>query len=318
MSIENLEKFFDWAQTTGRAQVIFTHASGLQLRSLLDCTTTSGRMGEVMKGFSDNIDKLREIPLEKRRQLATTTRHEWNNDEDLYLVYRMAKVLWLLYDIRDKGIQQPMQLQDYGRFYTTHPGGDKKVAAVFMLNLERIPLFYIWYPEVNQSPWHWTVDHDVISSPEELVSKFQNADHPTFTWKYDEPVFTAGDDGYSVNDDQMEPWARGMALMLRKSQKYASNPDKFRLQLPTFSYIDAVHRVEMEKTAKRLVNQLVFKKDKFLMGEYMFTRKADGWLYEGFDHFPKSLVDTDYRTDPARERRIGNTRGNISLYRKDL
>ena len=318
MSIENLEKFFDWAQTTGRAQVIFTHASGLQLRSLVDCTTTSGRLGEVMRGFSDAIDRLREIPLDKRRQLATTTRNEWHEDDDLYHVYRMAKVLYLLYDIRDRGIQQPMQLHDYGRFYTFHPGGDKKVAAVFMLDLERIPLFYIWYPEVNQSPWHWTVDHEVIGSAQELASKFNFANHHTFRWHYDEPVFTAGDDGYAVNNEQMEPWARGLALMLRKSQKYAVNPDKFRLQLPTFSYNDAVHRVEMEKQAKRLVGQLVFKGDKFIMGEYIFNRKADGWLYEGFDHFPKSLIDTDYRTDPARERRIGNTRSNISLFRKDL
>ena len=318
MSIENLEKFFDWAQTTGRAQVIFTHASGLQLRSLVDCTTTSGRLGEVMRGFSDAIDRLREIPLDKRRQLATTTRNEWHEDDDLYHVYRMAKVLYLLYDIRDRGIQQPMQLHDYGRFYTFHPGGDKKVAAVFMLDLERIPLFYIWYPEINQSPWHWTVDHEVIGSAQELASKFNFANHPTFRWHYDEPIFTAGDDGYAVNNEQMEPWARGLALLLRKSQKYAVNPDKFRLQLPTFSYNDAVHRVEMEKQAKRLVGQLVFKGDKFIMGEYIFNRKADGWLYEGFDHFPKSLIDTDYRTDPARERRIGNTRSNISLFRKDL
>lgn len=318
MSIENLEKFFDWAQTTGRAQVIFTHASSLELRSLLDCTTISGRMGEVMGGFSRDIDAFREIPLEKRRELATTPRDNWRDDEDLYLTYRMAKVLWLLYDIRDKGIQQPMQLQDYGRFYTCHPGGDKKISAVFMLNLERIPLFYIWYPEVNQSPWHWTRNHDVIKSPQELADKFENADHPTFNWHYDEPVFTKGDDGYSYQNPQMEPWARGMALMLRKSQKYTSNPDKFRLQLPTFSYVDAVHRVAMEQQAKRLVGQLIFKGDKFLMGEYMFTRKADGWLFEGYDHFPRSLVDTDYKTDPTKERMIQNTRGNISSFRKDL
>ena len=320
MSIENLEKFFDWAQTTGRAQVIFMHASSLELRSLLDCTATSGRLGEAMGGFSREIDQFKEISLEKRRSFANTNRFEWDQtDPELYLTYRMAKVLWLLYDIRDKGIQQPMQLQDFGRFYTCHPGGDKKIAAVFMLNLERIPLFYIWYPEVNQSPWHWTRDHTVIRSPQELADKFVNANHPTFNWHYDEPVFTKGDLGFAVTNEQMEPWARGMALLLRKSQKYWSNPDKFRLQLPTFSYVDAVHRVAMEQQAKRLVGQLIFKDDRFLMGpEYQFRRKEDGWLFEGYDHFPKSLVDTDYREDPARERKILNTRGNISNYRKDL
>ena len=98
MSIENLEKFFDWAQTTGRAQVIFMHTSSLELRSLLDCTTTSGRLGEAMGGFSRDIDTFKEMSLQKRRSFATTSSDNWN-DPDYYLTYRLAKILWLLYDI---------------------------------------------------------------------------------------------------------------------------------------------------------------------------------------------------------------------------
>ena len=318
MSSDNLEKFFDWAQTTGRAQVIYMEASSQELRSILDCTTLNGRLGQVMQGFSHAIDKLRDISLEKRRSLATTTRNQWALDEDLYHVYKFAKILWLLYDIRDKGIQAPMQLFNHGRYYTVHPGGDKKIACVYMLDLERVPFFYIWYPEIDQQPIHWTREHTVINSADELKEKFVMHNHPTFTWRYDEPVFTKGDDGYSYKDEQMMPWARGMALFLRKSQKYASNPDKFRLELPTFSYTDAVHRVGMEEIAKKLVGSILFKGDLFIMGEYMFKRKADGWIYEGYDHFPISLVDTDYKSDPSRERRISNTRCNISLWRKDL
>ena len=320
MSIKNLEKFFDWAHTTGRAQVIHIKSNSRQLRSLLDPITNGGRIGSAMQGFSDQIEHFRQLDAETKQRFAECEHWEWNNDEDLYACYRIAKKLWLLNDIRDNGIMAPMQIINSGRYYTCHPGGDKKIATVFLQDLEEIELFYIWYPEVDQQPFFWSYDNwQQIHTPKQLASIFKKSDDPRFNWHYEEVVYTAGDEGYEYKDDQFGPWAKGMAKWLRKFGKYKSNPSKFRLVLPSLSYTDTIHREAMiEYGPQKILNQCVFKGDIFMMGDLMFKKKADGWLYEGFDHYPKSLVDTDFRHDPDKARVIYNTRNNISRLRNDL
>ena len=320
MSIENLEKFFDWAHTTGRAQVIHIKSNSRQLRSLLDPLANSGRIGSVMKGFSDTIDEYRKISKETKQRFCELPHMDWNKEEDLYICYKMVKKLWLINDIKENGIMAPMQLVNNGRYYTTHPGGDKKISTVFLQDLEEIELFFIWYPEIDQQPWHWSTDNwTQIHTPEELASIFKKSSDPRFKWHYEEVVFTAGDDGYHVENDQFEPWARGTAMWMRKFGKYKSNPEKFRLELPTFSYTDTIHRdAIVDMNPKKLLNQLIFHGDIFMFGDMMFKRKEDGWLYEGFDHYPRSLIDTDFKPDPNKMRVISNTKNNISRTRKDL
>lgn len=320
MSIENLEKWFDWAHTTGRAQVIHLKSNSRQLRSLLDPHPISGRIGGVMGGFSDQIDEFRKISKDTKNRFAEMEHHEWNDDPDIYLCYQMVKKLWLINDIRERGIDAPMQLINNGRYYTTHPGGDKKIATVFLQDLEEIELFYIWYPEVDQQPIHWsTEDWRQLHNAEEVASIFKRSDDPRFTWHYEDVTFTHGDKGCSWENEQFMPWAKGMAMWLRKIGKSASNPDKFKLTLPTFSYTDTIHREAMQTLGpKKLLNQMIFHNDIFMYGDLMFKRKSDGWLYEGFDHFPRSLVDYDHKPDPNRMRVVSNTRSNISRLRRDL
>lgn len=320
MTIENLEKFYDWAHTTGRAQVIHIKSNSRELRSLLDPDTNGGRLGQVMTGFSNLIDKFRDVDKETKQRFCELHHGEWNDDGDLYTCYKMIKSLWLINDIRDKGIDAPMQLINNGRYYTTHPGGDKKISTVFLQDLETIDLFYIWYPEIDQQPWHWSHDNwTQIHTAQELAGLFRKSDDPRFSWHYEAVTFTAGDDGFTVKDEQFEPWARGTALWMRKFGKYKSNPDKFRLELPTFSYTDTIHReAMMDMGPRKLLNQLIFHGDIFMFGDHMFKRKADGWLYEGFDHYPRSLVDTDFRTDANKSRVISNTKNNLSRLRTDL
>lgn len=323
MRVKNLDQWFDWAHTTGRAQVIHMKSNSRQLRSILDPHPQGNkypRLGGVMGGFSDEIDEFRAVDKETRERFVTLPHWEWNNEPDLYTCYKMIKKLWLINDIRDRGIDAPMQLINNGRYYTTHPGGDKKIATVFLQDLEEVELFYIWYPEVDQQPIHWSMDDwTQLHTAEEVASIFKRSSDPRFNWHYEEVTFTHGDSGWSVEDEQFFPWAQGMAMWLRKFGKSKSNPEKFRLTLPSFSYTDTIHREAMiDMGPKKLLNQMVFKGNIFMFGDMMFKRHVDGWIYEGFDHFPRSLVDYDFKPDPNRMRVISNTKNNISRNRQDL
>lgn len=310
---ENLLSFWDWMETTGRAKVVKFTADALTMRHLLNNDTKASTY-DLIKVFSDRIDTFKNVnPNMKEYFIKDSIQEEWTQDsEDLYICYQMFKTKWLLEDIRKNGQQAPVQLCQSGRNYFMHPGSDKKYSTIF-LNNQDLNGFYVWYPELDNTPWHWThPHHTIVRTPEEFLDMFDNHEDPTFKIFNDTVTITC--DSATVNHNHIQPLADGMHLSCKKWQKWLT-PEKFKLELPTLTYTDAVHRIKMEQEKHQLKSITFVGDNYFYMGRYRWTRKNDIWWPDLYNHFPKNLYDTEHKFDPQRAIYMKQRRANLSMHR---
>ena len=314
-NLENLLKFWDWMETTGRAEIWYFEASGRTLYELANCDAKDDRGIEEI--LHEKITNFIKIPDEKKEYFINeSTDGEWNPevDAELYNCYQLLKFLWLAQDIGGQNQQAPMQMIQSGRNYSFHPGSDKRIIITYLKPIRPVKCFYIWYPEMDQTPWIWTneVNH-LVKTPEQFVDMFEMADHPTFNIKYEEVTFR--EQGYDPCDNHFEPWAEGVHLGLRKWGKIKS--DKFCKTVPTLSYNDGVHRKAMLEN-KDLLRTARFKRGVFQLGNFKFLHHRGRWTYAPDIHLPGSLVDSTYKTNRERAKSFSNTFASIGRYRTNM
>ena len=313
----NLLRFWDWMRQSGRAKIFRFNVAGADLFRLLSYDAEGSLSRGMHKTTSDMIDDFLSVDAEQLDFFVNnSTISDWNSDNpEMYACYRILKTLWLSEDVAKNGVQAPMQLIQYGRNYQTHPGSDKKLVITHINPCPNIPMFYIWYPEMDSAPWVWTVQHTEVRTPEEFCDMFVNAEHPSFQIKYSEINFNH--DGWINHEPHLDPWAVGVHATLRKYGKL--NPD-LNLTLPTVSYTDSVHRLGGHQEIKRLM-ALVKRtgEDVFWLGDNRkFIRYNGVWILDRFLNFPVSLVDQDWCWDQDRAIYYDNLRPNISRYRTDM
>jgi len=289
---ENLLKFWDWMETTGRAKIVSFQVPGRKLYELINLDVATFNETNIERVLSDKIDQFIRIPSEKKKYfIEKSDTHEWtwDNDPDLYICYQMLKFLWLAEDMGWNNQEAPVQLIQTGRNYNCHPGSDKKNIITYLQPMPWIRGFYIWYPEFDQTPWHWSINHDYISNPDDFIKMFHRATHDTFNFKYTEAKFTYS--GYET-EPHFEPWACGLHLGMKKWGHIQS--EKFNITLPTLSYHDGVHRQGIHDR-RDLFDKLRVHKDKFDFGKFTFVKYRGMWVYAKWLNQPKSLIDTEYK-----------------------
>lgn len=314
---DNLLKFWNWMTQTGRAKIFRFTIDGTELYKLLTTETLGNFQAGMHGGMSDMIDDFLSVDPDMLDFFINhSTSTDWNLDSpELYSCYRMLKALWLSEDVAKNGVQAPMQLIQHGRDYRTHPGSDKKYVITFLDPQPDIPMFYIWYPELDPAPWIWTVSHQEVKTPEEFCSLFVNADHPSFRIKYDEVTFT--EQSYQCSEPHLDPWAKGVHYTCKKYGKL--NPN-FNLTLPTISYTDSVHRLGGQSDIKRIMKKIERTGDDvfWLGGDHRFVRYHGSWIHNRFLNFPISLVDQDWCWDQDRAMYFDPAKSNISKYRTGM
>lgn len=92
------------------------------------------------------------------------------------------KLEWLINSIRSEGINNPVQLIKSGTKYICHPGTDKILVATYLLPVEYVTGFYIWYPELDDVPFMLDYTCYEISNPFKFIAKFKFSD--SFYFKY--------------------------------------------------------------------------------------------------------------------------------------
>jgi len=314
-NLEAITTFYDWMHTTGRARIIKFTENGPKLRSLFDSDTKSDILA-ITKSTSSLIEQFKNVSAERKQYFVENSSSiDWNPENpDLYICYRLFKMLWLTLDIQKNGIQSPLQLYQNGRNYLSHPGSDKKFAITYLKPLDDITCFYIWYPELDQTPWHWTIPHSEINTPEEFISLFVKSDDPTFKFfNVDVNITTQG---WKHNGPaHMDPWASGLWLTCKKTHKWVN--DKFNYTIPTISYTDAVHRHGMEKELD-LFYTIDFNSDKskFFLGEFKFLYRNGYWLPNIYTkNIPKSIIDEGFIFKENFSLTIQNKKSATPLYR---
>lgn len=287
-----LEQFWHWADTTGRAKVYRFDIAGDRLERLVAVDTLKFASATHL-GLSNLITDFLSVSTESLNFFINYSEPaDWTaRHPDLYACYRMFKLLWLCEDIRSNGVQAPMQLIQHGRGYRTHPGSDKKFVLTLLEPRRSIPMFYIWYPELDPAPWIWTTPHTEVTSPEDFCDLFAKVQHPTFQFKYEEILL--GESAPVCSDPHLMPWAQGAHYAC---VKYGKIKPRFSLRLPTISYTDAVHRQGLHADIKHIMSQAhQTDPDVFRMANHRFIQHQGIWMLDRFLNFPTSLVDTDWR-----------------------
>ena len=86
------------------------------------------------------------------------------------------KLEWLINSIRANGIVNPVQLIKSGSKYICHPGTDRVLVATYLLPIEYVTGFYLWYPELDSAPFVLDYDCYEITNPFSFLSKFKFSD----------------------------------------------------------------------------------------------------------------------------------------------
>lgn len=313
-NLEALDRFYDWMNRSSRARVIKFTASGRQLRHLFDADPKSVTHGDMIRLLSDKIERFRKLDNNiKEYFVKQSMPREWNSDnEQLYLCYQLFKLNWLSQDIRQNGQEAPIQLYISGRGYQSHPGSDKKFIISFLNPLETVNCFYIWYPELDQTPWHWTLPYQEVDTPQEFCDMFPQIKHDTFELEYCNVTITK--DGFDTQGNgHFTPFASGAHKSCGKFGRI-KHPD-FKLELPHLSYRDGVHRMGMFSN-KDSFYDVKFVGDNFYLGDHKFILYNELWYPEQYFNFPKSLQDTDHIYDGDKSLHFQNTRPCISAHRR--
>lgn len=312
---KNLNRFFDWIDTTGRAQIVSFNLSGRELYELTNNDPLTNITTSVEYIIHDKISKWISVPEEKKEYfIEKSMPWEWTstNDPDLYVCYQMLKFLWLAKDIGGDNQEAPVQIIQHGRKYSCHPGSDKRVVVSYLKPLEVIRCFYIWYPEFDNAPIHWMLPHEEISEPIDFEDMFVRCDDETFQLKYEEINFTKQGFSDDINH-HFGPWAAGMHLAHRKWGKIKNN--KFNVTIPTISYHDGVHRRQMDKS-RDLLRDIKVRFDTFKYGDFDFIKYNGMWRLKSRVHYPASIVDENHHYDKDRAMSFGNKNSSIPKHRK--
>lgn len=300
---------------TGRAKILSCTVQGEHLRSAYDCDTKNNTCGHMVGALSDMIDRFREVPDNVKDYFVNTSMpNEWNDDnEQLYLCYQLYKLWWLDQDIEQRGQEAPVQLIQAGRNVASHPGSDKKYVITFLNPLEDVKCFYIWYPELDNTPWIWTQGYQEVKTPEEFCSMFPQILHNTFELEYCDVTFTKN--GYDTGgNNHFTPFASGVHKGLEK-YGVITGPD-YSLTIPHLSYRDGVHRMGMFANKQRF-REIRFQDGYFYLGKYKFIQQDGVWYPSRYYHFPKSLNDHTWRYIESRALFFENTRPCISSHRRN-
>lgn len=297
-NLYNLERFWDWMNTTNRAEIIYFEIGSKQLLGLFDKDCIDYYNTSVMAGLSDIIEHYRGVSEETRKFfIEKSTQNDWYQhvSEDNYICYQLFKVAWLMQDIRRNGQQSPAQLHKTIESYHCHPGSDKKYAMLLLDPIDTVKVFYVWYPEIDPNPWHLHYPHRKLETIEEFVEIFPMAGDPTFVFEYGNVDFTT--EGFKCDTDHFDAFARFASdLLLKQAKREQRKFDPFSVK--HLSYRDSIHRLKMERETKLLEDIYFESDDIFWMIDKRFTRKVIDnraiWLPDEYNNFPKSLIDTNW------------------------
>lgn len=292
---QEIIKFWNWMDETGRAQIIKFDIPGEQLRKLFDHDVQDFWNTSLIVSLSEHIDEFINIGQDKKDEFMQMDNSQWSKlDGDKYTCYRMFKLLWLARDIKQKNVQEaPVQIFKSKHGYNCHPGSDKRFIITLLQPLESVRCFYIHYPELDPTPYHANLPHTVISDPNDFVRMFYRADHETFTFGTESATFC--DNDLHLSDDHIYPFAAAAHRIYKGffNKEYPEKPLQIYEELLHISYRDAIHRRGMMEQLE-LLNEIYVDGDTFHLGEFKFVRMNGIWTPEEYSHFPKSLIDQNW------------------------
>ena len=92
---------------------------------------------------------------------------------------KILKLGWLINDIKINGVTNPIQLIKSGTKYFCHPGSDKILVTSYICPRD-IEGIYLWYKEIDNSPFLLDYQHKKITN----FLQFSNLFHKSSSFKF--------------------------------------------------------------------------------------------------------------------------------------
>lgn len=97
-----------------------------------------------------------------------------NDDRYYHNIKRIAKISWIITSLNKNGLENPIQLlQSSSGKYFCHPGTDRAMVLTYIVPVEEICGFYIWYQDLDPEPFVLDYTHMEISNPFKFLQKFK-------------------------------------------------------------------------------------------------------------------------------------------------
>jgi hypothetical protein len=304
-----LEKFWQYLDKNPEIKIINLNLSATKMRSLFDKDVHSYWETSTVSALSEMIDRYINVDDEVKQEfIEESSSATWSEtNRDLYLVYQMYKISWLKEDIKKNGVQAPVQIHKSVESYHCHPGSDKKYALTMLDQVQQIPCFYIWYPDLDPDPFFKVYEYTTLDTPEQFADIFEKCEDPTFSFEWGKVQITrspnskVGDHPEYKGKNHFYAFMFNAADIYRKQEMRGQNTWYDR-ELQYLSYHDSIHRTQMEKNKNAIDDIFQVDEETFNLRGTMFNlykyQDKSIWLPETFNNFPSSLVDTKWQDKP--------------------
>ena len=206
INMEKIQRFYDWMDSRQDVEIVKFQ---IDSKTLFNLHAQPDHLGffhnGVIEGITSLIDNYMSASerIKEKYMLGECARDNGAvsfpaDNSDAYELYRILKYLWLYESLKSDCQHAPIQMQitKYGQ-YRFHPGSDKMM-SLYLLGKEidrPINVFYVWYKDLDPSPFHQTIDHEIVATPQQFADMFV---------KFNDPRFTVIEDIVSVDNDKFD------------------------------------------------------------------------------------------------------------------
>lgn len=88
-------------------------------------------------------------------------------------IKKSIKLSWLIKELRNKDLKNPVQLLKKGKKYFCHPGTDRVLTSLYIFPKKFIKGFYIWYPNLDENPFIFDYEFYEVKNHINFLTKFK-------------------------------------------------------------------------------------------------------------------------------------------------
>lgn len=317
-------KFWDWMDTTGDAKAIHIKTTTSELRSVVCFGDYNNYFSRSLIELSKNIDKFIAAGEKTREDFFFSDPLDWTLDSPLHPIYTMYKLAWLYKDIKLHGVRRAPQLYKAGHMYSTHPGGDRKLVLLDIIEEDMpVDVFYIWYPKLDPAPWHWTQDYEELLEPTDIFKLLDLTGSDNFYFTGTSYTINASGDSHIHNTDIDTSVIHPLINSIHETavKQGIVKSDNWEANLHAMSYTDRCHRNYLYNNQTELYNAIEIVNDHTIrLYDYEFNKQPWGanykeiWIPQRLKNpMPASLFDKKWTNSNATisfKRRTANVGKN--------
>lgn len=166
----NLKNIFStiWFFLNKQSKIIIAEVPSAILIAHLDI--------DPIKFTSDQIELAKNSNLDQIDNLARTEQFWQGRDwpENYAHLHYILKLGWLIKDIKENGVSNPLQLLQSGNNkYIAHPGTARLLVLSYILPSDAVNVMYVWKPSLDPYPFILDFKHREISNPFVFLQQFK-------------------------------------------------------------------------------------------------------------------------------------------------